>query len=282
MNNNHEVQKLFEVPVADFTISNQSPMVLIAGPCVLESAEHAHFMASELKEITESLGLNFIFKSSFDKANRTSGSSDRGVGMERGLQILADIRAKYNIPVITDVHQPHQCAVAAEYVDVLQIPAFLCRQTDLITAAAQTGKPVNIKKGQFLSPLEMHNVVDKFVACGNHKLLLCERGTFFGYNNLVVDFTGLPIMAQTGYPVIFDGTHSVQQPGGLGWCTGGRREMVPYLSKAAVAVGVAGLFLEVHDDPDHAPSDGPNMLRLDSLKPLLEHLIKLDNLAKQP
>ncbi|MGV3278418.1 3-deoxy-8-phosphooctulonate synthase [Rickettsiales bacterium LUAb2] len=275
-----EKTKLVEVKLQNYVIANNKPFTLIAGPCAIESLEHSSMMAEELLNICNKLNINLIYKSSFDKANRTSNSSFRGVGVEKGLAILETIKNKFKIPVVTDVHEASQCAEVASVVDVLQIPAFLCRQTDLVLAAANTGKVVNIKKGQFLAPWDMQNIVDKFISTGNNKLLICERGVSFGYNNLVVDMTSLPIMAQTGFPVIFDGTHSVQKPGGLGKTTGGRREMIPYLTKAAIAVGVAGLFLEVHQDPDNAPSDGPNMLKLNELENLLVKLQKFDQLAK--
>ena len=277
MSSNHNV----EVKINNFVISNKLPFTLIAGPCVIESYEHASFMAKEIANICQKLNINFIYKSSFDKANRTSVTSERGLGLEQGLEILAKIKSENNIPTITDVHESWQCEKVAQVVDILQIPAFLCRQTDLITAAAKTGNAVNIKKGQFLSPNDMSNVVKKFTDNGNNNLLLCERGVTFGYNNLVVDMTSLPIMAQTGFPVVFDGTHSVQQPGGLGNKTGGRREMIPYLARAAVAVGVAALFLEVHNDPNNAPSDGPNMLNLSNLEKLLANLQQIDKITKE-
>jgi 2-dehydro-3-deoxyphosphooctonate aldolase (KDO 8-P synthase) len=263
-------------------IANNKPIFLIAGPCVLESREHAFFMAENIKKITNELGIELIYKSSFDKANRSSVDAKRsGLDFKEALKVFADVKEKFGLPVITDVHEPWQCEIVAEYVDVLQIPAFLCRQTDLLVAAGKTGKAINVKKGQFLAPWDMRNIVKKIESTGNKNILLCERGTSFGYNNLVVDMTGLPVIAQNQYPVIFDATHAVQKPGGLGDSTGGNREMVPYLAKAAVAVGVAGLFMEVHQDPDKSPSDGPNILRLDSLKELLEDLIKIDKITKK-
>lgn len=280
MNPSSNKEPLKEVSVGNFKVANNLPFTLIAGPCAIESLQHASEMADSIFAICKKLNINFIFKSSFDKANRTSISSFRGVGMAQGLDILAQIKEKYNVPVITDVHESIQCQPVAQVVDILQIPAFLCRQTDLLIACAKTQKPVNIKKGQFLSPYDMNNVVAKFVANNNNNVMLCERGVSFGYNNLVVDFTSLPIMASTGCPVVFDGTHSVQQPGGLGNKTGGRREMVPYLTKAAVAIGVAALFLEVHNDPDNAPSDGPNMLKLNTLESLLTDLQQIDKITK--
>lgn len=268
------------VPVAGFTIANDQPFTLIAGPCALESRAHAFEMAGALRELCQSLGINFIYKTSFDKANRTSATSARGIGMGKGLPILAEVRESLNVPVITDVHLPEQCAPVAEAVDVLQIPAFLCRQTDLLEAAARTGKPLNIKKGQFLAPWDMANVAKKVASFGNRNILLCERGASFGYNTLVSDMRALPIMAQTGYPVIFDATHSVQQPGGQGETSGGQREFVPVLARAALAVGVAGVFMETHHDPDTAPSDGPNMVYFRDMPGLLRQLVAFDRLAK--
>lgn len=268
------------VPVGAFTIANDQPFTLIAGPCALESRAHAFEMAGALKELCGSLGINLIYKTSFDKANRTSASSARGIGMAKGLPILAELRESVGVPVITDVHLPEQCAPVAEAVDVLQIPAFLCRQTDLLEAAAKTGKPLNIKKGQFLAPWDMANVAKKVAAFGNTKILLCERGASFGYNTLVSDMRALPILAATGYPVIFDATHSVQQPGGQGETSGGQREFVPVLARAAIAVGVAGVFMETHHDPDKAPSDGPNMVYFRDMPGLLRRLVAFDRVAK--
>jgi 2-dehydro-3-deoxyphosphooctonate aldolase (KDO 8-P synthase) len=269
------------VTVGDLAIANDLPLVLIAGPCAIESRSHALEMAEALRDIARRLGIGLIYKSSFDKANRTSLASSRGVGMDYGLEILAEVRGKLGCPVLTDVHEPNQCAVAAEAVDVLQIPAFLCRQTDLLTAAAATGRPINLKKGQFLAPWDMKNVVDKVRGAGNDRVLVTERGASFGYNTLVSDMRALPIVAQdTGCPVVFDATHSVQQPGGQGTRSGGQREFVPVLARAAVAVGVAALFVEVHQDPDSAPSDGPNMVRLADLPALLETVLALDRVAK--
>src|SRR5512139_3236970 len=250
-------------------MGGDAPPVLIAGPCVIESEEIAFETAKRLKEICSAVGLHFIFKSSYDKANRTSLESFRGPGMERGLRILADVKAKFNVPVISDVHSLHEIKPASEVLDALQIPAFLCRQTDLILAASETGKPVNIKKGQFLSPWDAKNIIEKFTSTGNHNLFMSERGATFGYNNLVVDFRGLPIMRSFGYPVIFDVTHSLQLPGGQGSSSGGQREFAEPLARAAVAVGVDGLFLEVHPDPGRALCDGPNMISLDALGSLL-------------
>lgn len=268
------------VPVGPFTIANNQPFTLIAGPCALESRDHAFEMASALRELCQSVGINLIYKTSFDKANRTSVTSARGIGMHKGLPILAELRERVGVPVITDVHLPEQCAPVAEAVDVLQIPAFLCRQTDLLEAAAKTGRPLNIKKGQFLAPWDMANVAKKVASFGNSKILLCERGASFGYNTLVSDMRSLPIMAQTGYPVIFDATHSVQQPGGQGETSGGQREFVPVLARAAIAVGVAGVFMETHHDPDKAPSDGPNMVYFRDMPGLLRRLVAFDRVAK--
>lgn len=269
-----------QVHIGNLTLGNDLPLVLIAGPCVLESRDHALEMAAGLSEITAGLGLGLIFKSSFDKANRTSLSGIRGVGMEVGLQILADVADKYSCPVLTDVHEPEHCEAAAQAVDVLQIPAFLCRQTDLLLAAAATGRAVNIKKGQFLAPWDMAHVAAKVAESGNHHILLTERGASFGYNTLVSDMRALPIMAGLGYPVVFDATHSVQQPGGQGGSSGGQREFVPVLARAAVSVGVAAVFLETHQNPDQAPSDGPNMVPLKELPGLLATLLEFDGLAK--
>jgi 2-dehydro-3-deoxyphosphooctonate aldolase (KDO 8-P synthase) len=266
---------------ARIDIANHLPFVLFAGPCALESRAHALEMASALKEMTTRLGIPLIYKTSFDKANRTSMSSTRGAGLQSALPIFAEIRERYAIPVVTDVHEREQCAIAAEAVDVLQIPAFLCRQTDLIVAAAQTGKVLKIKKGQFLAPADMKNVVGKAVAAGNPNVLATERGVSFGYNTLVSDFRSIPIMArEAGCPVIFDATHSVQQPGGQGTTSGGQREFVPTLARAAVAVGVAGVFAETHEAPERAPSDGPNMIPLSDLEPFLKDLVAIDRLAK--
>ncbi len=270
------------VAIRDLTIGNSRPFAAIMGPCQIESRDHALFMAESLARACKTSGVPFIFKSSFDKANRSSLSGRRGLGLDEGLKVLAEVREAIGCPVLTDVHEREQCAIAAEAVDVLQIPAFLCRQTDLLLAAAATGKAVNVKKGQFLAPWDMKNVADKVAGGGNRRILLTERGVSFGYNTLVTDFRGLPTMAATGYPVIYDATHSVQQPGGLGSASGGQRGFAPVLARAAVAVGVAGLFMEAHDDPDNAPSDGPVMLRLEWVEPLLKELSALDRLAKDP
>ncbi|XSG82431.1 MAG: 3-deoxy-8-phosphooctulonate synthase [Methyloligella sp. ZOD6] len=270
------------VTIGKAEFDNTKPFALIAGPCQMESRDHAMEMASALKEMAQGLGLGLVYKSSFDKANRTSGSSARGIGLEKALPVFAEIRDELGLPVITDVHEPEQCAAVADVVDVLQIPAFLCRQTDLLVAAAETGKPVNVKKGQFMAPWDMKNVLAKLCEAGNQDVLLTERGVSFGYNTLVTDFRGIPIMAETGAPVVFDATHSVQQPGGQGNSSGGERRFVETLARAAVAVGIAGLFIETHEDPDHAPSDGPNMVPLKELQPLLADLIALDYLTKTP
>ncbi len=260
---------------------NALPFALIAGPCALESRDHALFMAEKLAEICQRLGLPLVFKSSFDKANRTSASGRRGLGLEAAMKIFDEIKAQFGLPVVTDVHEREHCAMVAATVDLLQIPAFLCRQTDLLLAAAATGKPVNVKKGQFLAPWDMKNVAAKIVEAGNPNVLVTERGASFGYNTLVTDFRGLPIMAeQIGAPVIFDATHSVQQPGGQGTSSGGQREFVPVLARAAVAVGVAGLFIETHDRPEEAFSDGPNMVPLAEMEQLLARLMDFDRLAK--
>jgi 2-dehydro-3-deoxyphosphooctonate aldolase (KDO 8-P synthase) len=265
----------------EIVIANNRPFTLIAGPCQLESRSHAMEMSSALKEIGGKLGINIIYKTSFDKANRSSVKTERGLGIEASIPILAEIREKMDLPVITDVHEREQCALLSSVVDVLQIPAFLCRQTDLLLAAGSTGKVINVKKGQFLAPWDMKNVAAKIASTGNEKILLCERGVSFGYNTLVSDLRALPIMAETGYPVVFDATHSVQQPGGQGDRSGGQREFVPYLARAAVAVGVAAVFIETHQDPDHAPSDGPNMVPLKQLPALLEQLMAFDKLTKK-
>jgi len=269
------------VAVGNAHFGNDLPFALMAGPCVLESRAHALETASALKEIADRLGLGLVYKSSFDKANRTSVASARGLGLKEALPIFAEIREVTGLPVVTDVHEPDQCAPAAEAVDVLQIPAFLCRQTDLLVAAANTGKAVNVKKGQFLAPWDMRHVVAKVVGAGNPNVLVTERGVSFGYNTLVSDMRALPILAETGAPVIFDATHSVQQPGGQGASSGGDRRFVPVLARAAVAVGVAGLFIETHQDPDKAPSDGPNMVPLKALEPMLSELMEIDRLIKR-
>jgi 2-dehydro-3-deoxyphosphooctonate aldolase (KDO 8-P synthase) len=269
------------VAVGEVRFGNALPMVLIAGPCALESREHAFDTAAALKDIAARVGLGFVYKTSFDKANRTSARSNRGIGIDHALPIFAEIRAKLAVPVLTDVHETHQCAPVAEVVDVLQIPAFLCRQTDLLQAAAATGRVVNVKKGQFLAPWDMANVVAKVTGAGNANVLVTERGASFGYNTLVSDLRALPILARTtGAPVIFDATHSVQQPGGRDTSSGGEREFVPVLARAAVAVGVAGVFIETHADPDNAPSDGPNMVPLGEMEGLLRRLTEFDRIAK--
>lgn len=269
------------VSVGAARFGNELPLALIAGPCALESKAHAFEMANALKEIAGRVGIGFVYKTSFDKANRTSAKSARGLGLEQALPIFAEVREKLKVPVLTDVHDAEQCARVAPAVDVLQIPAFLCRQTDLLVAAAKTGKTVNVKKGQFLAPWDMQNVVEKISGAGNRNVLVTERGVSFGYNTLVSDMRALPILKRTtGAPVIFDATHSVQQPGGKGTSSGGEREFVPVLARAAVAVGVAGIFIETHQDPDKAPSDGPNMLPLKEMEPLLRGLVEFDRLAK--
>ena len=268
------------ITVGNLRIGNDLPLTLIAGPCAIESRDHALEIAGALHDITERVGIGLIYKSSFDKANRTSGDSPRGIGMAKGLEILAAVRDSIGCPVITDVHLPEQCAAVGAAVDVLQIPAYLCRQTDLIVAAAETGRAINIKKGQFLAPWDMANVVAKAETAGNTNVMVCERGTSFGYNTLVSDFRALPILAETGCPVVFDATHSVQQPGGRGGTSGGQREFVPVLARAAVAVGVAAVFMETHQDPDNAPSDGPNMVPISEMADLLARLTALDRLTK--
>ena len=269
-----------EIKVADITFSNDLPFVLIAGPCQMESASHGLEMAEALVSLTQKLNIPFVFKASFDKANRTSISGVRGMGLEKALLAFSDIKSKFNCPVITDIHEPFQCAEAAKVVDVLQIPAFLCRQTDLVVAAGKTGVAVNVKKGQFLAPWDMKNVVSKLESTGNNNILLTERGVSFGYNTLVVDMRSLPIMKQTGYPVIFDATHSVQQPGGQGSSSGGQREFAPVLANAAITTGIAGIFIETHETPDTAPSDGPNMIPLHQMQGVLTRLKAFDNIAK--
>ena len=270
------------VKLKDICISNDLPITLIAGPCVLENYDHAKMMVEKLLEITETLKINFIYKTSYDKANRTSLSGIRGIGLHDSLTIFSDLRSEYGINILTDVHNAIDCDLIKDHVDVLQIPAFLCRQTDLLIAAAKTNKIVNIKKGQFLSPHDMINVANKVIDSGNKNILLTERGVTFGYNNLVSDMRSLEIMKnEIKYPVIFDATHSVQAPGGLGGSSGGDRQFVPVLSKAAVAVGIAGVFMETHNDPDNAPSDGPNMVKIDDLPIILSKLIEIDNVVKE-
>ena len=272
--NNHKVK------CANFEIANNKPFTLIAGPCQLESESHGLKISTELKKITSELGINFIYKTSFDKANRTSLKGKRGAGLENSLPIFDKIKKEFGIPILTDIHNEEQCSIVSKHVDVLQIPAFLCRQTDLLIAAAKTNKIINVKKGQFLAPWDMVNVTKKISESGNKNILVTERGASFGYNTLVSDMRSLPIMAKNGYPVIFDATHSVQQPGGQGEKSGGQREFVEHLARAAVAVGVAGVFIETHQDPDNAPSDGPNMVPLNKLENLLKQLTDIDNLIK--
>lgn len=269
------------VAIGSVTVGNDLPFVLIGGPCQIESRDHALEVAEELVGICRSLDIPLIYKSSYDKANRTSGSAPRGIGLSGGLAILAEVREKFGVSVLTDVHDASQCAAAAEAVDVIQIPAFLCRQTDLLLAAGETGAAINVKKGQFLAPWDMKNVAAKIASTGNERILLTDRGTSFGYNTLVTDFRGLPEMARTGYPIVFDATHSVQQPGGQGASSGGQREYAPILARAALAVGCASIFMETHPDPDHAPSDGPNMIPLREMPAVLARLKAFDTLAKQ-
>ena len=268
------------VKCSNFEIANNKPFTLIAGPCQLESSDHAIKISSELKKITKDLGINLIYKTSFDKANRTSLKGNRGVGLEKSLAIFDKIRKEVGLPVLTDVHTSEQCSIVAKHVDVLQIPAFLCRQTDLLVAAAKTGKIINVKKGQFLAPWDMANVIKKIENSGNKNILITERGASFGYNTLVSDMRALPIMSKFGFPIVFDATHSVQQPGGMGEKSGGQREFVPYLAKAAIAVGVGAIFMETHEDPDNAPSDGPNMVPLNEVKALLKKLLEIDKVVK--
>ena len=268
------------IKLQDFEISNDLPFALLAGPCALETRDHALRMSVALKAIADRLGINLIYKSSFDKANRTSVSGKRGLGLDEALKVFQDVQAETGLPIVTDVHESSQCAAAAEVVDILQIPAFLCRQTDLLLAAGQTGKIVNVKKGQFLAPWDMEHVLAKVASTGNQNVMACERGTSFGYNTLVSDFRGLSTMASYGYPVVFDATHSVQQPGGQGGSSGGQREFIPVLARAAVSVGVAALFMEIHDDPANAFSDGPNQVPLEKAEGLLKTLMAFDDLAK--
>ncbi len=269
-----------QVRIGGLTIGNDLPLVFIVGPNTLESRAHALETSAALAEIAGKLGIGLVYKTSFDKANRSSVQSERGIGSKAGLPILAEVREKTGLPVLTDVHEREQCAPVAEAVDILQIPAFLCRQTDLLLAAGETGKPINIKKGQFLAPWDMKNAAAKIASTGNEQILLCERGTSFGYNTLVVDMRALPIMARTGYPVVFDATHAVAQPGGLGDRSGGEREFAPVLARAAAAVGVAAMFIETHQDPDRAPCEGPTMVALRALPTILENLTAFDRLAK--
>ena len=281
MNTHHAAKPDSVVKLGSVEVGNARKLSIIAGPCQLESRSHAFDMAGALKEACDALGVGLIYKTSFDKANRTSASSERGIGLENALPIFADIRRQFGVPVLTDVHERDQCAAVAQAVDVLQIPAFLSRQTDLLVAAAHTGKCVNVKKGQFLSPWDMKNVIAKITGAGNSHVLVTERGVSFGYNTLVSDMRALPIMAGFGAPVVFDATHSVQQPGGQGDRSGGDRAMVPYLARAAVAVGVAAVFMEVHQDPDNAPSDGPNMVKLKDFPALLSQLVEIDAIVKR-
>jgi 2-dehydro-3-deoxyphosphooctonate aldolase (KDO 8-P synthase) len=267
--------------VASVTFSNDLPFVIMAGPCAMESKDHAMEIAGFLAETAKELGIGFVYKTSFDKANRTSLTGKRGVGIEKGLHILADVRKEIGCPIVTDVHLPEQCKEVAEVVDILQIPAFLCRQTDMLLAAGETGKAINIKKGQFLAPWDMVNVVKKIESTGNEDILLCERGVSFGYNTLVSDMRSIPVMRQTGCPVVFDAGHSVQQPGGAGTASGGQRQFIPTLARAALAVGVAAVFMETHQDPDNAPSDGPNMVYLDQMPALLKIMKAFDDVAKE-
>ncbi|KEJ96113.1 2-dehydro-3-deoxyphosphooctonate aldolase (KDO 8-P synthase) [Pseudosulfitobacter pseudonitzschiae] len=268
------------VKVADLTIGNDLPLTLIAGPCQLESVDHAQMIAGKMKEACDAVGAQYVFKASYDKANRTSLSGVRGMGIDAGLKALQSVGKAIGVPVLTDVHSESQCAIAAEVADILQIPAFLCRQTDMLLAAGNTGAAINVKKGQFLAPWEMPNIVTKIESTGNRRILLTERGTTFGYNALVADMRSLPQMAQTGYPVVMDATHSVQQPGGQGGSSGGQREFAPVMARAAVALGVGAVFIETHDDPDNAPSDGPNMIYLQDMPKLIEVLMQLDAVAK--
>ena len=271
---------MHDVHVGDLRISNDAPLTVIAGPCQLESLDHAQMIAGRMKEACAAAGAGFVFKASYDKANRTSLSGKRGLGIDAGLDVLARIRKEFGVPVLTDIHAPEQCVPAAEAVDILQIPAFLSRQTDLLIAAGETGAVINIKKGQFLAPWDMPNVLAKVEATDNRRILLTERGTSFGYNTLVADMRGLPTMAKTGYPVVMDATHSVQQPGGQGGSSGGQREFAPVMARAAVSLGIAGVFIETHEAPDTAPSDGPNMIPLDQMPDLLRTLMALDRIAK--
>ena len=268
------------VDIGSLKVSNAAPLLVIAGPCQLESLDHARMIAGHMARVCAEAGAQFVFKGSYDKANRTSLGGERGLGMEKGLQILANIREEFGCPVLTDVHAPEHCAPVAEAVDILQIPAFLCRQTDLLLAAGETGAAINVKKGQFLAPWDMANVVGKVASTGNERLMLTERGVSFGYNALVADMRALPEMAKTGYPVIMDATHAVAQPGGLGGSSGGQREFAPVIARAAVALGIGGVFLETHEDPDNAPSDGPNMIRLEDMAGVIRTLMALDRVAK--
>ena len=272
--------KNHKIKCSNFEIANNKPFTLIAGPCQLESEQHAIKISSKLKDMTSELGINFIYKTSFDKANRTSLKGKRGLGLDKSLPIFDKIKEKVKVPVLTDVHTAEQCSIISKHVDVLQIPAFLCRQTDLLIAAAKTGKIINVKKGQFLAPWDMANVIKKIEDSGNKNILITERGASFGYNTLVSDMRSLPIMSKFGFPIVFDATHSVQQPGGMGEKSGGQREFVPHLARAAIAVGIGAVFIETHEDPDNAPSDGPNMVPLSELKDLLKKLIQIDKFVK--
>ena len=272
--------KNYRVKCSNFEIANDKPFTLIAGPCQLENEKHAIKISTELKKITSELGINLIYKTSFDKANRTSLKGKRGLGLDKSLPIFDKIRKEIGVPVLTDVHTAEQCSIVAGHVDVLQIPAFLCRQTDLLIAAAKTGKIINVKKGQFLAPWDLVNVIKKIEESGNKNILITERGASFGYNTLVSDMRALPIMSKYGFPIVFDVTHSVQQPGGMGEKSGGQREFVPYLARAAIAVGVGAIFIETHEDPDNAPSDGPNMVPLNDVKNLLKKLSEIDKIVK--
>ena len=271
---------MHEIDISGCRVANDRPLTVIAGPCQLESADHAQMIAGTLKEVCAAQGAGFIFKGSFDKANRTALSGKRGPGIDEGLKVLQSVKEALGVPVLTDIHLPEQCAPVAEVADVLQIPAFLCRQTDLLIAAGETGAAINVKKGQFLAPWDMPNVIAKLEATGNRRILLTERGTSFGYNTLVADMRSLPQMAATGYPVVMDATHSVQQPGGRGGSSGGQREFAPVMARAAVAIGVAAVFIETHEDPDNAPSDGPNMIPLTQMPALIDTLMQFDRLAK--
>ncbi|QTN36586.1 3-deoxy-8-phosphooctulonate synthase [Cognatishimia activa] len=268
------------VSVGDLTIANDQPLTVIAGPCQLESLDHAQMIAGKMKEACDAAGAQYVFKASYDKANRTSVSGKRGLGIDEGLKVLGAVKDAIGVPVLTDIHTEEQCAPVADVVDIMQIPAFLCRQTDLLVAAGKTGAVINIKKGQFLAPWDMDNVVTKVESTGNERIMLTERGTSFGYNTLVADMRGLPRMAKTGYPVVMDATHSVQQPGGQGGSSGGQREFAPVMARAAVSLGVASVFIETHEDPDNAPSDGPNMIYLDQMPKLIDTLMQFDQLAK--
>ena len=271
---------MHQIKVGDLTIANNAPLTVIAGPCQLESLDHAQMIAGTMKEACDAVGAQYVFKASYDKANRTSLSGKRGLGIDEGLRVLQSVKESIGVPVLTDIHNEAQCAPVAEVVDILQIPAFLCRQTDLLIAAGETGAVINVKKGQFLAPWDMPNVISKIESTGNKRILLTERGTSFGYNTLVADMRSLPQMAATGYPVVMDATHSVQQPGGKGGSTGGQREFAPVMARAAVSLGVAAVFIETHEDPDNSPSDGPNMIHLGEMGNLLHVLMELDRIAK--